>query len=87
MPRALLILYVLLCFELGVFLLVLPWVPIWSHNHFVTAGGWFSVFALNHYVRGAVSGLGLADIWLAIHELWRLRYEIGLVRERPARPL
>ena len=85
MPRALLILYVLFCFELGVFLLILPWVAIWSHNHFVTSHSWVSAIVLNHFVRGAVSGLGLADIWLAIHELWRLRHEIGLVRERPVR--
>ena len=85
MHRALLILYVLFCFELGVFLLILPWVSIWSNNHFVMAHGWVSAIALNHYVRGAVSGLGLADIWLAIHEMWRLRQDLGLVRERPVR--
>jgi hypothetical protein len=85
MQRALLILYVLFCFELGVFLLILPWVSIWSHNHFVTAHAWVSAIVLNHFVRGAISGLGLADIWLAIHELWRLRQDIGLVRERPVR--
>ncbi len=85
MHRALLILYVLFCFEIGVFLLILPWVSIWSDNHFVAAHGWFSVIVLNHFFRGAVSGLGLADIWLAIHEFWRLRQDIGLVRARPVR--
>ena len=85
MHRALIILYVLFCFELGAFLLILPWVSIWSDNHFVLAHTWVSIVALNHFVRGAVSGLGLADIWLAIHELWRLRHELGLVRARVAR--
>ena len=85
MHRALLILYVLFCFELGVFLLILPWVSIWSNNHFVAGHGWISAIALNHFVRGAVSGLGLADIWLAIHEMWRLRQNLGMVRARPVR--
>jgi len=85
MHRALLILYVLFCFELGVFLLILPWVSIWSNNHFVMAHEWISAIALNHFFRGAVSGLGLADIWLAIHEFWRLRQDLGLVREPPTR--
>ena len=85
MHRALVILYVLFCFELGLFLLILPWVSIWTSNHFVLTHGWVSAIALNHFVRGAVSGLGLADIWLAIHEMWRLRYDMGLARTRPAR--
>ena len=49
------------------------------------AHGWISAIALNHYVRGAISGLGLADIWLAIHEMWRLRQDLGLVRAGPGR--
>ena len=80
MHRALIILYILFCFEVGVFLLFLPWVSIWTRNHFVAAYPWVSAIALNYFVRGAVSGLGLADIWLAVYELWRLRHHLGLVR-------
>ena len=85
MQRALVILYVLFCFELGVFLLILPWVSIWTSNHFVLRYSWVSSLMLNHFIRGAISGLGLADIWLAFHEFWRLRETLGLARTRPAR--
>ena len=85
MSRAWTILYILFCFELGVFLLVLPWVSLWTHNYFVTEFPWFSALALNHFTRGAISGLGLADIWLAFYELWRLMRRFGPVRPRAER--
>ena len=85
MQRALVILYVLFCLELGVFLLVLPWVSIWTTNHFVLRYSWVASIVLNHFFRGAISGLGLADIWLAFHEFWRLREALGLTRTRSAR--
>ena len=85
MSRPLTILYILFCFELGVFLFVLPWISLWSRNYFVAQYPWVSSLALNYFVRGAVSGIGLADIWLAIYELWRLRRQLGIVGPRPAR--
>ena len=85
MSRALTIIYVLFCFEMGVFLLVLPWVSLWSHNFFVAEYPWVSAIASNYFVRGAVSGIGLADIWLAISELWRFRRQLGLVHTRTSR--
>jgi len=84
MPRALIILYIFCCFDVGVFLLILPWTPIWTHNHFVAEYRWVSAIALNYFVRGAVSGLGVADIWLAVFELWRLRRHLRWVKSRPA---
>ena len=85
MSRAWTILYILFCFELGVFLLILPWVSLWTHNYFVAECPWFSSLALNHFTRGAISGLGLADIWLAFYELWRLMRQFGAVRPRADR--
>lgn len=85
MARVLIILYVVFCFEAGVFLFVLPWVPLWSRNFFVGHYPLISGVAMNYFVRGAVSGLGLADIWLAVYEAWRLRRELGLVRSAPTR--
>ena len=70
MSRVLTVIYIIFCFEMGVFLFVLPWV---------------SAIAMNYFVRGAVSGVGLADIWLAIYEVWRLRRQLGLVQSHPAR--
>lgn len=86
MNRLLTILYIVCCFEMGVFLFVLPWWhDLWSQNFFV---GHFPVVAgilMNYFVRGAISGLGLADIWLAIYEMWRLRRHLGLVEAHTSR--
>ena len=85
MNRGLAILYVVFCFEMGVLLLVLPWLSVWHKNFFVANYPWVSALAGDYFVRGAVSGIGLADIWLAGFELWRLRRDLGLVRT-PRKP-
>lgn len=85
MSRLLIILYIVFCFELGVFLVVLPWLSVWSRNFFVGHYPLVSTIAQNYFVRGAISGVGLADIWLAIYETWRLRRRLGLVVSRPSR--
>jgi hypothetical protein len=82
MNRLLAILYILFCFEVGVLLFVLPWVSLWNKNFFVGHYPWISTMAHNYFVRGAISGIGLADIWLAFFELWRFRKELGLVHRR-----
>ena len=45
----------------------------------------FALIARDYFLRGAVSGIGLADVWLAFFELWRFRRELGLVRSGPTR--
>lgn len=85
MSRLLTVIYILFCFEMGVLLVVLPWVSVWSKNFFVGEYPWVSVIAMNYFVRGAISGVGLADIWLAVYEFWRLRQQLGLIHPRPTR--
>lgn len=85
MSRVLTITYIVFCFEIGVFLLVLPWISLWNKNFFVDHYPWISSFAKNYFVRGAVSGIGVADIILAVYELWRARQQLGLVHSRLSR--
>ncbi len=85
MQRVFIVLYVIFCFEVGAFIFVLPWLPIWSKNYFVGHYPWVSSIALNYFVRGAISGIGLADIWLSVYELWRFRRPLGLVHLPPAK--
>jgi hypothetical protein len=85
MRRLLTILYVLVTFEVGVFLFVLPWISMWSRNFFAARYSLVAAVAQNYFVRGAVSGLGLADVWLAVYELWRYRHVLGLVRSVPTK--
>lgn len=67
--------WVILCFELGAFLIVYPWMDGWDHNVMANwAPGWREVW-LNPWLRGAVSGLGTVNMLIALTELFRyLRY-------------
>ena len=59
-------------FELGVVLLILPWVTEWDLNvAFLPL--WFRELWANSYFRGAVSGLGLLNIYISVVEVFRLR--------------
>ncbi|HUI41326.1 MAG TPA: hypothetical protein VL523_05100 [Terriglobia bacterium] len=63
------VLYILLCLTMGLVLLVTPWIPPWTNNYFVAHYTWIETLARNDYVRGAVSGLGLADLGLGVNAM------------------
>ena len=71
MRRLLIIIYIVFCAELGIFLFILPWASFWGRNYFIDHYPLISGISRNYFLRGAVSGVGLADIWLAIYEIWR----------------
>jgi hypothetical protein len=65
------ILLVIFCFELGFFLLVAPWWgTFWDNNMLATFIG--SRFWSNSYFRGAVSGVGVVNLYVALSELFGL---------------
>jgi hypothetical protein len=71
-PRLLLLCFAIFTFEIGLFLAVFPWVDIWSLNYF---SGWLpgldDVWE-DPYFRGAITGLGLVNIYVACAEVLRL---------------
>ena len=71
------VLFVIFCFELGLFLLIYPWTDAWSDNYFSvavpdTALSAWRAWWNNPYLRGAVTGLGVVNIWVAVAEALRL---------------
>jgi len=71
-PRLLRLCFAIFTFEIGLFLAVFPWVDIWSLNYF---SGWIP--ALQNvwddlYFRGAITGLGLVNIYVACAEVLRV---------------
>lgn len=64
--RLFLLTVILFCLELGLFLLVLPWTALWEYNYFLQRFPGAATWLLNFFLRGAVSGLGLIDIGLAV---------------------
>ena len=81
MNRLLLALYILFCLEVGICLVVVPWHgSLWNQNYFVGHYSWVAVLSRNYFIRGAISGIGIADIGLACYEMW-----YWIRRRRPVR--
>lgn len=66
MNLALRILRTLICFELGILLILAPWSGFWERNFFLERFPDLIPYLLSSYTRGAISGLGLLDIFVAI---------------------
>lgn len=79
------IFYVILCFEIGIVLTVLPWVPHgwwglsdWGNNYFLLlasrkVGFGIQRFIASGWVRGAVSGIGILNLGMGVWELFNFR--------------
>ena len=62
---------VIFAFELGLFLLVFPWLQNWDLSWIPVHSPRFSDIWMSRYFRGAISGLGLLNIYVAFAELVR----------------
>lgn len=56
----------------GIVLLVAPWTVLWDGNVLLQPSSWLRGLLLSPFARGAVSGLGLVNILLAIDEARQL---------------
>jgi hypothetical protein len=71
------VLFIVFCFELGLFLLIYPWTDAWAQNYFSwlaadrSHSAWHE-FWNNTYFRGALSGVGLVNVWIAVTEVFRM---------------
>ena len=67
--KALFVIYVLYCLEVGIFLLVYPWMRLWDQNFLLQYSSFLGIVLLNDFARGAVSGLGIANLILGAWEV------------------
>ena len=65
-------LLILLALETGLFLILVPWSSVWDRNFLMGYLALLQPILRSHYVRGAVSALGLVNIWLGLAEAWTL---------------
>ena len=65
--------WIFVCIEVGIFLLVAPWSPLWTANLLLAYYPALRPLYLSAYVRGAISGLGLLNLWLGFREVWDFR--------------
>ena len=57
--------------ELGVFLLVFPWQSNWEQSWIPVHVSRLADLWMSHYFRGALSGLGLLNLYVSFTELYR----------------
>jgi hypothetical protein len=69
MNRLLAVAFILFCFEIGLFLMFVPWSGLWENNLLLAYTPGLRFIVLNNFFRGAVSGLGLIDFMLGLVEL------------------
>jgi hypothetical protein len=76
------IVYILISFEIGVLLIIIPWKPYWDDNfflYFITGklhAAWMATFLKHKLVRGAVSGIGVLNILAGLYDTIRFRESV-----------
>ena len=60
--------FVLICLQLGLMLVVLPWEPVWNTNVFLLKFPTVHAVLQHLFIRGLVTGLGVVDLWIGISE-------------------
>jgi len=65
--------FIFVCVVSGIILIVAPWTRLWTNNSLLLGFPQVQQFVDNYFVRGLISGLGWADLWLAVAEAVRYR--------------
>ena len=91
------IFYIILCLEIGIFLTVLPWWPQglwglsdWGNNYFLlyaaskTGVQSLQAVVASGWVRGAVSGVGLLNLGIAIWEIFHFKQTVTALQNQIA---
>ena len=63
------ILFILYCFEAGVFFIFVPWTKFWSYNPLLHATPMIGMIAENYFFRGLVTGFGLVHFFVGLREI------------------
>jgi hypothetical protein len=66
--------YVLLTLVFGASLLVLPWSSLWDSNYLLYLYPKIRLVVANPFFKGAVLGLGIANIMIGFDEIGYLKY-------------
>jgi hypothetical protein len=91
------IFYIILCLEIGIALTVAPWWPQgmwglsdWGNNYFLlyaarqTGIQGLQAIIASGWVRGAVSGVGLLNLGIAIWEIFHFKQTVAALQHQTA---
>lgn len=93
------IFYIILCFEIGLVLTVVPWWPQgmwgfsdWGNNYFLlyaaqkTGIQGLQAVVASGWVRGAVSGIGLLNLGIAVWEIFHFKQTVNALQHQITAP-
>jgi hypothetical protein len=86
------IVYILICFEVGILLLILPWTQYWEDNvflYFITDrlnAQWIPTLLTSGYMRGAITGLGILNILAGMRDIFKFRESVQALASLGATP-
>lgn len=63
--------FIAFAFELGLILIVFPWNGSWDLHWVPAQSDFLRAVWLNHYFRGALSGIGVLNVYIALAEFYR----------------
>jgi hypothetical protein len=63
------LLFVAYFIEIGLLLILIPWSAFWERNYFIEGLPALRGLFHNNFVRGAVSGIGLINLWAGFADL------------------
>lgn len=69
MSRLLAVAFILFCFEVGIFLILIPWSAFWDSNLLLEYVRFLRPLVLHNFFRVGVSILGAIDIFIGVTEL------------------
>ena len=64
--------FITICTLIGLMLLIFPWTDYWGDNYFANLFPQMEPWWDNMFVRGAVSGLGVANLYISFIEMLRI---------------
>lgn len=76
------IVYILICFEVGILLIFLPWTQYWEDNfflYFMTGklnAPWLPTILTSGYAKGVVTGLGALNILAGLRDIFKFRESV-----------
>jgi hypothetical protein len=67
------VLFIVVSFEVGLFLVLFPWMQYWRNNSIAGLAPWMRPLWNSSFFKGALSGVGLVNLYISIAEVIRLR--------------
>jgi hypothetical protein len=84
LKRLLFVIFILFCLEVGAFLVILPWSVWWDRNVLFSLLPGLRPYLASNYARGALSGLGLVNIWVGLSDIWHFRANLAELESEDA---